>query len=46
MIIDDDPVRRALPDYHDIDAADYAAMIVVSIPRQSRGLYGVNRSKR
>ena len=28
MIIDDDPVRRALPDYHDIDAADYAAMIV------------------
>ena len=31
MIIDDDPVRRALPDDDDIDAADYAAMIVKKI---------------
>ena len=28
MIIDDDPVCRALPHDDDIDAADYAAMIV------------------
>ena len=40
MIIDDDPVCRALPDDDDIDAADYAAMIVKKInirPPQTLG---------
>ena len=40
MIIDDDPVCRALPHDDDIDAADYAAMIVKKInirPPQTLG---------